>query len=82
MIDYFSVGDLHRLLHTFFQQRKGDLALPLGEIGIALRDAIFVGCFDDFRILNAQVLANQPQRKVLYCSFAAPTLPSSLPASL
>ena len=40
VIDYFSIGDLHRLLHTFFQQRKGDLALPLGEIRIAPRDAI------------------------------------------
>ena len=40
VIDHLFIGELHRLLHAFFQQLKGDLELPLSEIRIAQRDAI------------------------------------------
>jgi hypothetical protein len=64
VIDHARIGKLHRLSETFAQKIHGDLKLAFGEIRIGNRQAIFVGGFDNFRIVEPQVFPDQFQAEL------------------
>ena len=77
VIDNLFIGEIDVFTEALAHELECDLKLALREQWITQCDAVFVGRFDHFGILQSQVLANQAQTKffvslLLFCGLYHP----------